>query len=236
MKDGIELQAKYSYVPNSFGYCGPKSFYAIYDLYQKGEVDIWDLKKELEKFVIPMSYLKLIASSNGKEIFDYEVVEAFWIGNQLLQNVKFDDLKNFIIHDLVKVGLKKNRAIQLSENLPKNLVPNHFFHVLYIQFITDKVKRHLGNFDNCHIGWGRVKHAGDNYLKLDYFPLLKKSGQYYIGKGSKKVLKGFVKNPLAGDFISVHWGSAIQKLTERQLRNIEYYTNLNLKRINTQKI
>jgi hypothetical protein len=94
------------------------------------------------------------------------------------------------------------------------------------------VKKHLGNFDNCHIGWGKVKWSGEKYVGLEYFPLCMKAGQYFIGHGSKKVLKGFVKNPLVGDFLSVHWGTAIQKITERQVKNLERYTNWNLKQIN----
>lgn len=236
MKQGIELQAKYSFPPNLLGYCGPRSFCSIYDLYKKGEIDIWDLKKELEKFFIPMSYLTLIANSNKKESFDYEVVEAFWIGNSLLKNISHESIKELIEKDLVNYGLKKNRAIKLANNLPKGLLPNHLFHVLYIQFITEKVKKHLGNFDRCRIGWGKIRRTGDKYLTLEYNGLRKRKGEYYIGKGSKKVRKSFVKNPAIRDFVSTHWNNAIQKLTNRQVKNLEYYTNWNLNILNKNEL
>ena len=77
--DGLELAARFSAAPNALGLCGPKGF----RLSAKRQ-----LAAQLKRFLAPYTYLSLIADANGLEPFDYDVTEAFWLGNRLLERVK----------------------------------------------------------------------------------------------------------------------------------------------------
>ncbi len=230
--NGVEFSARYSYPPCRLGHCGTRSFPAIFELYLEKKIDQWDLKKELEKFMVPTSYLRLIAEHAKKEPFDYEVVEAFWLGNQLLETVPHKALAQFIKEDLVRAGLKKDRARHLAENLPEKSLAHHSFHAMYIQFVSEKVPRTHNSFDLCRIGYGTVQYASEDFLKLDYRALLYKNKQYFLGKTGKRIRPGFVKDAERGDVVSTHWGAAIEKITERQSRNLENYTQRTISVVN----
>lgn len=228
---GIELQARYSSIPNSLGYCGPSTFQNIYSKFLRGRVKIKDVERELKKFIIPFQYLKLIAKANNRKPWDYDVIEAFWLGNKLLENITYEQLKILIQRDLVKVGLGKGRASKLINKMPK-IVPNHCFHVLFVQFITNKVKKTIKNFDNCHVGWGRVLSIKPALLKLKYTRLTRKDSKYLLTQKTKTVRRSLLKNVKKGDTVTTHWNTAIQKITDRQLKNLKKYTLWNIDRLN----
>ncbi|MBS3067257.1 hypothetical protein J4450_01025 [Candidatus Micrarchaeota archaeon] len=231
-KLGAELQARYSFVPNCLGYCGPNTFQKIYVRYLQGQTNIKNVERELKKFIIPFAYLKLIAKANKMKPWDYKVVEAFWLGNELLNNIKYKQLRNFILHDLVRVGLDKERALKLIEKMPKGMVPSHCFHVIFVQFITNKVDKTTKNFDNCHVGWGRVLTIKPTSVTLRYVALDKKNNKYMLTPKVKTIKHSLLKNVKKGDIVTTHWNTAIQKITNKQAKNLKKYTLWNMNRLN----
>ena len=229
--NGIELQARYSYAPCCLGYCGPRSFPAIFEGYLREKIDLSELKKEVDKFVVPCSYRALIAKHTNSDPDSYEVTEALWIGNKMLDNVPALALRDFIKTDLVKTGLDKFRAEKLAKNMPTTIVPHHSFHTLYIQFVSEEVPRDIDSFDQCKIGWGKVIGKTTNTLELEYSQLFF-SKQFYLEKSNKTIKRGFVTDVKIGDFVSTHWGSAVQVITKRQVANLSYYTQKIIDAIN----
>ena len=72
-------------MPNRLGYCGGDDNRALYDYVVASAVD-GGLTELLGRFSGAMPYLRLIARSIGsRDPFDPRVVEAYWIGNDLLQ-------------------------------------------------------------------------------------------------------------------------------------------------------
>ena len=68
------------------------------------------MKSLIEKFNTLRPYLELIAKSNGiKDIFDDRVVQAYWIGNELLDKFTISDLEE-LIDNLVKRGMLKSEG------------------------------------------------------------------------------------------------------------------------------
>src|SRR3989338_6132626 len=134
---GIELAARFSYITNSLRFCGPK---------------------EASK-----QFLQYLSKKNNKDIFDYEVIEAYWIGNKLLDNFTDDDNKK-IIKKLMQRGLPKSIGLDLIKNLPSGLVPHHNFNVMYVGVgrLTGSVETNLQNMDNYRISYGKVLEVLDD--------------------------------------------------------------------------
>lgn len=216
------IAAKYSFTPNSLGYCGTSSFVS---LFQSGDKE--KTMEELKKFHPHYAYLSLIARENQKQPFDEDVVRAFWTGNSLLENVSHESLKRFITEEL----FPKNhpRAEELRTNLPEGMVPHHSFNSLYINFVTDKVEKSTKNFDSCCVLPGKVLSVSENNLQIERYSI--EDGPS-IGKKQENILidfngTRFIDSVQEGDVISVHWGMAIELLTREQADSILKYTKRN---------
>lgn len=215
------IAAKYSFTPNSLGYCGTPSFVS---LLQSGDRE--KIASELRKFHPHYAYLSLIARENGRRPFDEDVVRAFWIGNELLENVSHDSLKRFIARELLP---GQERAKRLSEGLPEGLLPHHSFNSLYINFVTDKVDKTIRNFDSCCVLPGKVLSVRGNGLQVERDCI--EDGPS-MGKKKESVsleLNGtrFIDAVREGDLVSVHWGMAIELLSPDQADSIFRYTKRN---------
>jgi hydrogenase maturation factor len=236
--NGIELSARYGFPPNSLGYCGKDSFTATLRDHLKWKKDIAALEKELRKFKAQFAYLSLIAAENNKKPFDKDVVEAFWIGNDLLGNISHEALELFILKDLFD-SKQSSRASKLVRSLPKGMVPHHSFNSLYINFVTDSVERSVENLDSCCITWGKVLSvSGDSVAMMRNAISKDRDGKFIIiPKKSSIALqkKGicFMNRVSRGDVLSVHWGMAIEKLSQKRARALERYTKMNIRACNS---
>ncbi len=78
--------AKYSLTPHQLGFCGPKKDCTnIFQGKNKAEI-----KKEMKKFYGVMHYCKQIAKANKiKDPLDERVLEAYWLGNDLLKKAQY---------------------------------------------------------------------------------------------------------------------------------------------------
>ena len=110
----------------------------------------------LQKFSALHPYLLLIAEANNLQPFDEQVIEAYWLGNSLLENVPFREMQKTIL-SLQKHGLPRRIAEKKAANLPEEMLPHHSMHVLYVNFLSQKVKPLIQNLGNCLIQWGEVQ-------------------------------------------------------------------------------
>ena len=156
---GPKLAALYGLIPNTLGFCGPQQ--DKLKKFIKGKLGIPDIIPVLEKFEAAYAYYELIAQKNKIKAgpFNKKVVEAYWIGNELLEEVKIDDLRKMISENFSRPGLlSKEAAAKKAEEISNNSKPHHSFHILVLGSITGRV-----NFegdtklkDICRVGWGRV--------------------------------------------------------------------------------
>jgi hypothetical protein len=87
--------------------------------------------------------------------------------------------------------------------------------------------------DNCRISWGQVKRVGSKELDVTCRPVLVEDGKFCL---SKPVVSRVCYDPevrsfskvKAGDWVTMHWGYACEVITQRQLRNIAKYTELDI--------
>ena len=80
--------AAYAYPPNALGYCGPDASNQLLQQVAAG-VDNPDLRRLARGFEGAWPYLELIAAANRvADPLDPRVVEAYWVGNTLLEQVR----------------------------------------------------------------------------------------------------------------------------------------------------
>lgn len=239
--NGLALCARFSYPPNSLSLCGPDrkndlSWYTETQQTDKGTAEI------LSQFSTLYPYLEFIAHENKlSDPFLPQVVEAYWLGNQLLKNIS---TRNLAEHLKYKIGLKKILKIgklnPLLGKLGNNSLPHHSFHVLNIYKRTGHldIKHTIETMDACIINWGKIIKINKNFIIIGTKPLKIIGNALVFGpkiertimtQGDKDVLFKLLKKD---DWISYHWGYFCQKLTKNQLNNLIYYTTLSVKSAN----
>ena len=225
---GLKLAALYGFYPHQLGFCGPqkKSEKKVLLEYLSGKrISEQKIKKILGAFRGAFSYYKLIAKSNRiEDPFDGMVVKAYWIGNQLLEKVPIDSLKEMIIKEFAK--RKKIHPVSKA---------HHSFHVLVIGSVTGRIVLEGKLLDVCRISWGKVKERDKNGIIIEYQPLQKKNKRYFLGEPIDKFVfwdKNFIPKIKIGDWISIHWNHAIQILNKKDLTNLKKYTKITIDSLN----
>jgi len=244
--DGALLAAKYAYMPNRLKYCGGDDNSEIFG-YVTHRASDRGLKEMLMEFATMYPYLKLIAEANKIiDPFDYRVVEAYWLGNDLLNIVSMKDFyRHMADNQKIKKKLKPELAEKVFGKLNFGAKPHHSWHVLNIPKRTGHypVDHTLETIDQCRISWGRIKNDRQSdelaeKITVEYQPLKMIDNRIAIGEIETRDVwiandnRSFVDGLKAGEFVSIHWGWVCDKLTERQKNNLQMWTGHNLKLMN----
>lgn len=246
--DGLLQCSKYSLPPNSLHYCGPEKQRDLRGYIDEGVADP-GLFEILSKFDTLYKYLVLIASSNAiPDPFDRRVVEAYWLGNNLLKNV---GLLSYVDHLSDTLGLKwMMSASEVNALLEHSAsgVPHHNFHVFNVHLRTGHVEiaHTLETMDQCRISWGRVVMGSGNvqtihgnsevYYGIKSRPLLYKKGRLILGAPVVKIAKSLTVKPKPGDLVSLHWGYVCEVINESKRKQLAYFTHRALANANTAHI
>lgn len=238
-KQGLYLCAKYSIAPNFFGYCGPRKTNSLIDHLRENIAD-GEITNILSDFETLYPYLQLIARENRlKDPFDSRVVEAYWLGNSFLKPLSALEYEAFTKEKLFLD--KKLNKIDFGKIMTKvdnyQFLPHHAFHVFNIFKRTgnDPNFHTIETMDNCRIGWGKLKNiqypkSNSQNIIIETRQLTINNQQLSLGKTINKKIKvnykgeSFLKNLKIGDGVSFHWGFVCDLLTERQVKNLEFYT------------
>lgn len=229
--------AKYAYSPNKLGYCGPDNYRGIFDYCVAKQSDE-GLVELLKGFEGAYPYLKLIAHANRlKDPFDKRVVEAYWIGNELLNNVSTQDFYDSIKNRFSK-KINKNAMKWLLTKPPAGAKPHHSFHVLDVYTKTGLIRSGirtniLETINNCLIMWGRVNHITCSAkhvtrVEIQYQPIILQKGKLVFGEKKEKIIESLFIQPKNGDQVSFHWGKVCDILSEEELVNLKKWTAYHL--------
>jgi|SRR3989338_5509773 len=227
--DGTELAARFSYITNSLGFCGPEEASGQFINYIMGKGSPEKVESSIKKFEGLYPYLSSIAEKSKKHLLDYEVVEAYWIGNKLLDDFNDMDMK-LIVTKLMQRGLPKSIGQKLIDEIPSGFLPHHNFNVFYVGVgkTTGSVETTLQNMDNCRVSWGRVVEVLKDKLIVQAQPLKKQNGNFSFGEEETKTamfILEMLPDVKKGDVVALHWGFAPLALTNIQLENLKEYTN-----------
>ena len=239
---GPLMFVRYAYPPNALGYCGPADSAAFREYAVAGAVD-GGLVQLARAFTGAWPYLELIA--HGCDIadpLDQRVVEAYWVGNDLLDKVPLKDIGDSMQDRFRRrVG---NSFQYLAEGVLAGGVPHHSFHVFcvypWVGLLGDdrKAKHALMVLDRCRIRWGKVTAVNGDQAIVQYRPLCWDGRELTLGEPepetARLALDGTViADGLApGDWVALHWDWVCDRLTQRQLRALRGFTLRHLDMVN----
>lgn len=231
---GTSRFIRYAFMPNHLHYCGGDDNRQIFD-YALAAVREPSLDTMLRKFTGAMPYLSLIACNNGiLDPFDERVVEAYWIGNELLERVEVGDLYGSL-RDRFAKQLSPRLLELVAAKAPAGARPHHSFHVFDVWRNVARLDGDvLATLDNCRISWGRVTRVEAGRLVVARPPLVLRDGKLGLDAArSEPVLRqidgqGFADLAQPGDWVSLHWGWVCEVLSERQRASLERYTRYHL--------
>lgn len=229
---GVQLAARFSIATNRLKYCGPADAEpALFRTIVEGK-DLEASRKSLLRFEALEPYLSAIAAKHGRDPLDHDVVEAYWIGNELLDDFTRDDFRR-ILDTLSRRGLPRTMADALATRLPEHPLPHHVFHVTFVGVgnVTGHVETTLPNMEACRPAWARVQRKSRAGLEVEKPTLRYARGRLGIGKSVKETLAydpRFLPGIRKGGHVALHWNWPAVGLDARQLANLKEYTQRSL--------
>jgi hypothetical protein len=214
--NGPALFVRYAFAPNRLGYCGPADAGALLEYGALGRTDN-GFRALAKQFDGAWPQLRLIAGSSGTaDPLDREVVEAYWIGNRLLDQA--GDARGGLPHHSFQVFCLYPWAELLGEERS-----------------TAQALRVL---DQCRIRWGRVVADTGGQVVVTSRPLEWDGVRLALGMPREETaIRGFdgvdLISPLVpGEWVSLHWGWVCDRLTRTQLVALRHYSAYHLGLVN----
>jgi hypothetical protein len=230
---GPLLFARYAYPPNALGYCGADDAPTLLQRTSAASVDL-DLRRTLRTFEGAWPYLELIAHANAiADPLDAAVVEAYWIGNGLLDHVDARLMSASLEERFrPRLGLGWD---PLGAAAGAGARPHHSFHVLgvfpYVGLLrAGVVDEPLTVLDRCRIRWGRVVALGVGSADVSSRPLewdgrRLRLGAERVERATTTLDGATLTRPLAiGDWCSLHWDWVCDRLDDAQVRQLRART------------
>ncbi|MFN8034357.1 MAG: DUF6390 family protein [Acidimicrobiia bacterium] len=239
--DGPTRFARFAYPPNALGYCGPDDHLALLEYGASGASD-GGLRDLARRFEGAWPYLQLIAGCSGiDDPLDARVVEAYWIGNELLDTVTDFELGTSLT-DRFR-GPAGATFERLAAAIGAGGRPHHCFHVFAVYPFTGLVRsgtvdQPLHVLERCRIRWGRVVDVVGGDVLVRSRPLVWDGTR--LGLGAARVEQavaghtGRVFEPALrrDDWVALHWDWVCERLDRRQLANLRGITERQLATVN----
>lgn len=227
--------ARFAMPPNRLGYCGPGDD-GVLDPYVRGHEDR-GLREVAAGFEGAFPYLRLLAGADHRrDPLDADVVEAYWIGNELLDRVTPHDF-GLSIDDRFRRRAGGDWR-HLGDAIPSG-VANHAFHVMHVMpwagLMRDGiVDEPLRIIDRCRVSWatvvepiGPAEGGGPHEVLIRRTPLHWSGSRLVFGTPAiERVTSPF--EVAAGDLVAVHWDWICERLGQRQLDWLRSVTNRQL--------
>ena len=239
---GPLLFARFAFPPNRLGLCGPESGLTLPERVKAGRPDP-ELSRIAQGFEGAYPYLELIAAENDiADPLDARVVEAYWLGNDLLGRVgpraRHDDLTDRFRK---RAAPREWRWLEAKADGPSAV--HHSFHVLEILPRIGLIRGGLppdliGVLERCLVRPGRVASTAADSLVVELAGLELVDGRLRFGEPRLEHLPmaagdGFGDLLLPGDDVAIHWDRVCGRLTSTQAMRLAAVTDRNLAVANT---
>ena len=237
---GALLFARYAYPPNALGLCGADSPGTLLEYGDAGESD-GGLAELARTFEGAWPYLTLIAEENRiEDPLDPRVVEAYWIGNDLLAHVPPAALAR---HVRERFGSRLGSAGgRIPEVVAAGAVPHHCFHVFALypwlgllrSGIVDEPLRVL---DQCRTTAALVLSVDEESASVLAERLRWAEGRLSLGEPEPREVRwrdggrAFAR-PRPGDLVSLHWDFVCEVLTAGAAARLGHVTRRVLAAVN----
>lgn len=231
---GALLFGRYAFPPNRLGYCGPDDNQALLEQVSAKRPDQGLVELE-RRFEGAFPYLCLISQANNiPDPFDSHVVEAYWIGNELLERVEAAPFYESLSQRF-RSRMKPSEFGWLANKLELSARPHHNFHVfdVYVRaglMRNERADIALETMDSCRISWGHVIEIAGVDLVVERPQLVLADGKLTLSaprsfRVSRQLDgRGFVDDVKLGDMVSIHWSWACDVLDAGALSRLQRAT------------
>lgn len=239
---GPLLFARYAYPPNALGLCGADTPRVLLEYGDARESDP-GLAELARTFEGAWPYLSLIARSNRiEDPLDARVVQAYWVGNELLAQVRPDELARHVQERFH--GRLGRAADGLAGVVAAGAVPHHCFHVFAVYpwvglLRSGIVEQPLHVLDQCRTTPAVVQCCGeDGALTVLARPLRWRADRLVLADPEPREVRwradglAFVEPPLPGDLVSLHWDFVCDRLTAGSARALLSANRLAISAVN----
>ena len=188
-------------------------------------------------------YLQLIAGCNNiAEPLDSRVVEAYWVGNELVNRVPPSALAASLDE---RFGRRAGRRFgPLVSAVPAGGIPQHSFHVFAVYPWLGLLRAGtegpaLEVLDRCRIRWGRVESVDGDLVWVRSRALTLEGSRLVLGPEALERARrsldgaGFTVDLKPGDTVSLHWDWVCDRLSSGALRWLRACTRRNLDAVNS---
>lgn len=219
---GATRFARYAFPPNELGYCGPADPEVLLTHTTTGG-DTAEVARRARLFDGAWVYLEVIAQAAGLDPLDQRVVDAYWIGNDLLADI---DPAGML--DTVRDRLR-GQGGGFLDDVPAGVgvSPHHGFHVFTVypwaRLLKARAEVPLSVLESCRIRWGTVTSVGPERVEIESRPLRWDGARLSLGNPRVESVRwsaeglSLHEQPSAGDVVSMHWDWVCERLDEAQV-------------------
>lgn len=221
---GASLFARYAYPPNELGYCGPAQtgdFLGLTSPDAEGEI-----RSRARQFEGAWHYLEVIASATQiEDPLDSRVVEAYWMGSELLDAIDPDQLLGEL-----RVRFRGQRGGTWEQSGARARA-HHSFHVFEVYPWASMLRASdspvpLQVLDQCRIRTGEVEGTDGEHAIVRSRALCWDG--HRLGLGAERIERprwsaagqGLLASVSAGDLVALHWDWVCDIVTEDQRQTI----------------
>jgi hypothetical protein len=220
--EGALLFARYAYPPNELGYCGPDGAAAMLEKDATLEIE-----RRARRFEGAWCYLEFIARSAGiADPLDARVVEAYWVGNDLLSLCDPAALLRWLEP---RFQGQPGGTWREAHNRAK---PHHSFQVFEVypwaRLLSSGANPiALSVLEQCRIRSGIVLRVDGENATVKSSPLIWEGSSLKMGSLRDEVVRwsthgrSLLEAVFPGDRVALHWDWVCDVLTEEQAISME---------------
>jgi len=224
---GTVLFARYAFPPNELGYCGPADPDVLLRHATSGGEPADEITRRARQFEGAWVYLEEIAAAAGiADPMDTRVVEAYWIGNELLDAVDparfLATLRERFAGQLVGPAAHRWRSMPATHALA-----HHGFHVFAVYpwagLLGVRAGTALSILDSCRIRWGTVVGVHGARVSVRSRPLAWDGRELCLGAERVESVRWSAGDPVdlsppaLGAAVACHWDWVCDTLTPSQV-------------------
>ncbi len=220
--EGAVLFACYAYPPNELGYCGPQGAAAMLDSSAVAEIE-----RRARRFEGAWSYLEFLAETAGTgDPLAVEVVEAYWVGSDLLDAVDPAALVARLADRFRgQPGGTWRHAVDRA-------LAHHSFQVFDVYPWAALLLQGLpagpavNVLDRCRIRVGVVESVAGESVEVTTRPLAWDGSTLVAGDVATETARWSVEGrallsaPAVGELVALHWDWVCDVLAPAQARRI----------------